>query len=249
MKNTKILSKIWLSETESSIYLDLLQNWTSNIVEIATRTKLNRPLIYQKIPYLIETGLLSKTLKWKRNHYKAESPEYLKNLFDNLSKNFNSLIPELQELYDHRDILPTIQVIEGKKSIKQVFEDIVMTLNHWDVYYRYSSRSNFWDNFTNLSKYKEIRDKKQIQRMVITSEKRAKIRQKKLDREIVYIPAWYELFDQNIAKMIYGNKIAIIDYNTFTAFIIENKILASFEEKIFNTLYKFLKKLEENNEY
>ncbi len=46
--------------------------------------------------------------------------------------------------------------------------------------------------------------------------------------------------------MIYANKVAIIDYNTLTSFIIENKILASFEEKIFKTLYKFLKKLEEN---
>ncbi|EKE26234.1 MAG: hypothetical protein ACD_4C00363G0001 [uncultured bacterium (gcode 4)] len=120
-----------------------------------------------------------------------------------------------------------------------------MTLKKGEIYYRYSSRSNFWD-FHALENYKEIRDKKQIQRLVITSEKRAIWRAKKLDREVVYIPDWYELFDQNVAKMIYANKVAIIDYNTLTSFIIENKILASFEEKIFKTLYKFLKKLEEN---
>lgn len=118
-----------------------------------------------------------------------------------------------------------------------------MTLWKWETYYRYSSRSNFWDFYT-LTKYKEIRDQKQIQRMVITSEKRAINRTKKLDREVVYIPEWYELFDQNVAKMIYSDKVAIIDYNTFTSFIIENRILAKFEEKIFKTLFKFLSKLE-----
>lgn len=240
MKNTQILSKIWLSETESTIYIDLLENPASNIIEISNRTKLNRPLIYKTIPYLEETWLISKVLKWKRNYYKAESPEHLKNLFEKLSTKFEGILPELDELYKTGDKKPNIHIFHGKKWIKQIFEDVVISLNKWDTYYRYSSRSNFWESFL-PSNYREIRDKKQIQRMVITSEKLSQMKTKKVDREVVSIPKWYDLFDDNIAKIIYSDKIAIVDYNSLTGFIVQNKLLAKFEEKLFMMIYRFLR--------
>ena len=242
MKDEVLLSKIWLDNSQSLIYLDLLRNWESSMIDISQRTKLNRPLLYKTIPYLEELWLVSRHIKWKRVKFMAESPEKLKNLFEKLSNKFFDTLPWLQEIFDSKDSKPTFQVLEGKLSIKYVFEDIVTTLWKWETYYRYSSRANFTDLYK-LEKYKKLRDEKQIQRMVITSEKKAKWRNKKLDREVVYIPEGYDLFDQNVAKMIYKDKIAIIDYNTFSSVIIENKILARFEEKIFLTLYKFLRDL------
>jgi hypothetical protein len=103
---------------------------------------------------------------------------------------------------------------------------------------------NFWDRFLPTN-YWELRDTKQIQRMVITSETRAKTSRQKINKEIVYIPKGFDLFDSNVSKLIYWNKVAIIDYTTLTSFVIESKLLASFEEKIFKTLYKFLKGMQE----
>jgi len=82
---------------------------------------------------------------------------------------------------------------------------------------------------------------KEIQRCVITSETLAKTKRPRLEREIVTIPKHFDLFEDNISKMIYGDKIAIIDYNTETVLIVENPMLARFEEKIFKFLFKFLK--------
>lgn len=243
MKYIQILSKIWLTNEQSKIYIDLLENNESNIIEISNRTKLHRPLIYKTLPYLIESGIVSKILKWKRNYYKAESPEYLKKLFENLTNRFDSILPELEDLYKTWNKNPTIQVLKWKKWVKQIFEDVVMSLKKWETYYRYSSRSNFNDSFL-PSNYRELRDKKQIQRMVITSEKLEKQKNKRLEREIVTIPTWFDLFDDNIVKIIYADKIAIIDYNSLTSFVIQNKILAKFEEKLFKIMYKFLKKIE-----
>ncbi|MDD2566278.1 MAG: helix-turn-helix domain-containing protein [Candidatus Gracilibacteria bacterium] len=239
MKYTNILSKIGLSELESKVYLDLLENGVSSIIDISSRTKFHRPIIYKLIPVLKESGLISEVLKGKRKVFKAESPEHLKNLFDNLSKNFNYMIPELQDIYEATDSRPSIKILEGKKGIKDVFEDILITLKKGETYYRYSSRTNF-EGFL-PSNYKEIRDKKQIQRLIITSENKSKTKTSSLDREVVYIPKSFDLFEDNIAKMIYANKIAIIDYNTMTSFIIENKLLAKFEEKVFKILFKFLR--------
>ena len=93
-------------------------------------------------------------------------------------------------------------------------------------------------------KYKKIRDEKEIQRCIITSQelKKAKEIEHKLNREIRAVPKNYDLFDDNIGKIIYGNKVAIIDYNTSTSFIIENKKFAEFEKKIFLLLYRYLSK-------
>jgi len=129
--------------------------------------------------------------------------------------------------------------------MKHIFYDVVQTLNSWETYYRYSSRKHdnlkgfLWEN------YKKLRDKKEIQRLVITSDELKNLKEewrKKLDREIRAIPKYYDLFDDNISKIIYANKVAIIDFNTDTSFIIENKKFADFEKKIFKLLFNISKR-------
>ncbi len=82
--------------------------------------------------------------------------------------------------------------------------------------------------------------------MVITSDEllRRKDIKKKLNREMVAIPKKYDLFEDNVTKVIYGNKVAILDYNSDTSFVIENQKFADFERKIFKLLYKYLRKRE-----
>jgi hypothetical protein len=48
-------------------------------------------------------------------------------------------------------------------------------------------------------------------------------------------------FDYNITQIIYGNRVAFIDYNSETAMIIESKSIADFQTRIFKSLYKGLK--------
>jgi len=129
--------------------------------------------------------------------------------------------------------------------MKHIFYDVVETLWHWETYYRYSSRKH--DNLRGFlsEDYKKKRDQKEIQRLVITSDELKKMKEKwqnKLWREMVAIPKLYDLFEDNISKIIYANKIAIIDYESETSFIIENQKLADFEKKIFKLLFKYLRK-------
>jgi len=80
--------------------------------------------------------------------------------------------------------------------------------------------------------------------MVITSNELMKFKSNKkvLNREMIGIPKKYDLFEDNITKVIYGNKVAIFDYNSETSFVIENKKFADFEKKIFKLLFKYLRK-------
>jgi hypothetical protein len=52
--------------------------------------------------------------------------------------------------------------------------------------------------------------------MVITSEKIEAKKQKKLEKEVVLIPKKHDLFEENITKIIYADKVAVIDYTSYT---------------------------------
>jgi len=244
MINTSILENIWLTKIEAKIYLCLLEKWGLNISEISLFSSCNRVQVYTAIPRLKETRLISESLKGKRKIYFSENPENLENIFYEQKHNFQSTISLLKEKYDKKNSVPQLKVFYTQESIKHIFNDIIETLNVWETYYRYSSRKQ--DHLRGFlgESYKKKRDKKQIQRMVITSSELMKFKNNKqvLNREMIGIPKKYDLFEDNITKVIYGNKVAIFDYNSETSFVIENKKFADFEKKIFKLLFKYLKK-------
>ena len=63
-------------------------------------------------------------------------------------------------------------------------------------------------------------------------------------REVIMIPESFDTFTDNITKIIYANKVAIIDYDTQIGWVIENERFARYEEKIFQLLAKFIRKKE-----
>lgn len=74
------------------------------------------------------------------------------------------------------------------------------------------------------------------------SERGAKTKIPRLERELVTIPPELDEFDDNISLTLYGNKIAYIDFNTETSIIIEHPALADFHKKMFRIMYMSLRK-------
>lgn len=243
--NTHILNKLWLSQHESEMYLFLLKNQNKTLSEISKHTKINRPILYKIIPNMIESWLISKVIHGKRTHFLAENPKILRNYFENIKNDFDLYIPEIQKVYENSFSKPIFKHLQWKNGVKNIFLDIGNTLKTGDVFYRYSSRNDV--NQTSISQkdydqYKKLREEKRLERYVITNEYLNDLKPKKLEKDVVIIPKKYDIFEDNITKIIYANKVAIIDYNTFESFIIESPIFANFERKIFLLLFKFLKK-------
>jgi len=244
MINIQILQNIWLTEIEARVYICLLEKWTLGISKISELSWLNRVQIYAAIPHLIEKQLISESVHWKRKKYSAEDPDNLENIFYEQKLMFKNTLELMKSTYSKKMSIPQLRTFYTRKAMKHIFHDIIDTLEVWGTYYRYSSRKEDYLRWFLGSTYKEKRDKKQIQRMVITSSELKKAKEawkKKLNREMVAIPKKYDLFEDNVSKMIYANKIAVIDYNTDTSFIIENQKLADFEKKIFKLLFKYLR--------
>ena len=243
--NENILKRLWLSEDESKIYLHLLKNPKISISEISKNLNLNRPKLYKILPNMEQSWLISKIIVWKRTNYIAENPEILKNYLENIKNDFDIFIPEIKKIYDNNFSKPILKNLKWLDWIKNIFLDIANSCEKWDIFYRYSSRVDIKNTSIpqkDFEKYKTLRNKKQLQRYVITNQYLENLKTKKLDKEVVIIPPKFDIFEDNITKIIYSNKVAIIDYNTLESFIIESEIFAHFEKKIFMLLFKFLKK-------
>ncbi len=238
MKKEHILEMLGLSADEAKIYTVLLGSEPETVSGIAKLTGLHRPAIYRLLPRLIERGLVTMTPCGKQKRFIAESPEKLEKLLNEVAGDLRETIPELMRAFSAHNKKPVVKFLEGRNGIAFVFEDLLSTLKRGDIFYRYSSGRDVRKNERYLPKnYREVRDQKQLERFVITNEQTGKTKKPRLEREMKIVPKEYGLFDYDITEIIYGNKVAFVDYNTETAFIIENPIIAEFQKKIFRILY------------
>lgn len=239
---SKILEQIGLSKNESEIYLALLDLGPSSISKISEKTAIHRPLIYKALPELLEKRLVSQNQKGKSILYTAEPPNRLESIFDDLRYQFFELLPDLEDTYDSNNKKPKIRFLEGKDGTKRVFDDVVRSLKKGDTFFRYSSNKNGQEKRDRYlpKSYLTMRDNKKLERQVITNDQTAQQKQQKIDRFIKIMPEDFGEFDFNITEIIYGDRVAFIDYNSETAMIIESKTIADFQKHIFKTFYKKL---------
>lgn len=240
----EILERLGLWEDESQIYLYLLNNSKQTITDLSRNLLINRPKLYKILPMMEEAWLISQILVWKRKYFIAEDPKVLNNYFETIKKDYNLYIPELKGLYDNKFDKPILKNLKWKKWIFNVYMDVANTLNTGDIFYRYSSRNTNTNTYiarSEFEQYSNLRNKKKLERMVITNDYLMTSKRERLDKEVLIVPKDYDLFEDNITKIIYANKVAIIDYNVNESFIIESHVFAHFEKKLFLLLFKFLR--------
>jgi sugar-specific transcriptional regulator TrmB len=238
METKEILQKIGLSEDESAVYLALLRFGALSISQLSEKTKLYRPSVYKAIPSLEEKGLAHSTKKGKRKLYMATSPEKLSSLLSSLGNDLSRALPDMLAEFNKKEKRPFVIFLDGVAGIRRVYDDIVTTLKKGDTFYRYSSsRSPKKRDYYVSRDYPKKRDEKQLERYVITSEGAGKLKKPKFEKSVKTVPKSFDLFEYDITQIIYADKIAFVDYNTETAIIIENPVIAQFQQKIFKLLF------------
>lgn len=242
-KYINLLKWLWLGENATKVYLSLLENWSSSIVDIANNTNLHRVQIYRLLPTLIDWWFVLLSKEWKRKIYNPAQPEIINQEYEKILKNQRNLVEELNDKYSNLTKKTNVIFKKWLKWIHNVYNDIVNSLDKWDVFYRITSEIDV-DKINNhyIPKwYKDKRDKKEIERYIIMSDKTASLKKPKLEREIKIIDSREEKFDDNIIFTIYADKVSYVDFNTETSILIESKEIADFQKKVFKLLFKNLK--------
>ncbi|MEI6553274.1 MAG: helix-turn-helix domain-containing protein [bacterium] len=236
--NYPILKNLGLDQNEEKSYVFLLENGASSPTDIEKKTGIHRPIVYKSLESLKNKKLVNVSPKGKRTLYFAESPEKLESMFRELEKTFFSDVEDLHTLYElGQKNKPRVTYSEGKQAIQDSYMDIPNTLEKDAEYYRYMSMENSNREKFLPKGYRVLRDKKGLESMIITN-KSSKKDAIKLGRRVKTLPDSYDLFDYNIGQVIYGDKVAIVDYDSQTVITINHPKFAEFQKKIFKLLFE-----------
>jgi predicted transcriptional regulator len=247
MKIKQLLTTLGLSEAASSIYLTLLKHGISSISDISKQSGIYRPVVYKHLPSLIEHTLVAESMHGKRVMYSAESPTVLEHLADNVKNTLEQELPGMLLQFHKQGHRPTIRYFEGREGISHVYETLLQGGKKGDIIYRYESPKDFHyiskyypKLYWNIATRRSPTGQSQIQKFVITNEQTQKNRPPRLERYSKAVPAKFDVFEYDITQIVYGDKVAFIDFATETASLIESKSFANFQRQIFKLLFNFL---------
>jgi sugar-specific transcriptional regulator TrmB len=224
------------TEKEARVYTTLLKQGFSTVSALCKALQEHRPTCYTLLATLTEKELVNKVKKGNRFYYEASDPHILETRLEALQHTIKHSMATFKHSYKKTAEIPVVHVHSTNSQIDAVFEDIAKTLPKNGTYFRYSARTQ--DVFKTKA-YARAVVEKELERLVITSETKAGTKKKDSNRFIKTVPHTL-LFEDNTAFIIYGNKIAHIDYTSDTGIIIESRALATFQEKLFKLLWKKL---------
>ncbi len=238
--NTEIIFKrLDYGKNAHAIYEALLQSKSPLLIaQISDKIEIVRPEIYRNLKKLTRDGVVKEVSSGKRTAYKAGSPKVIEALFSQNTKDV-SLYTEKVLRKQKKELPEHIRYFKGFSGIRAVFDDAIQHTPKGETFYRYTSEKDLASVNKYLSpNYRTLRDKKKLNRLVISNPVSGKQKKSRLERFIKYIPQEFDVFDQNIIQLTYGNRIAFINLSKEEAFIIEDKMLADFQKVIFKMLYR-----------
>lgn len=121
MKFEEGLKNIGLKNSETRVYLYLLENGISTPPQIAKGTGIARTNTYHIIRGLSEKGLVEQQKKRKRFVYLPTDPAALLRTLERRKETVEQLLPDLRTLHKTQINKPNIRFFEGTEQIKEIF--------------------------------------------------------------------------------------------------------------------------------
>jgi sugar-specific transcriptional regulator TrmB len=211
------------------------------LARLASVAGINRPALYTLLPAMVRKGLVTESVKGKQKVYVPEHPEKLERMLRETREQLEASLPDLTQLYEGLAKRPVVRYVSGREGVQSVFLDLVETLRTGDTFYRYSAPAQNGARADEYlpKEYRVIRDAKKLERLVITGKQVATQKKPRLERHIKILSEIDER-DFSVTTLIYGNKMAVIDYEAESAVIIESAGIARFQKALFRELYKRL---------
>lgn len=241
MRMQEIFDRLGLGKHAADVYGALLSSKEPLLVApLARRAKVARPQAYRNLHELLQHGFVTKRKEGKRTYYRAESPRRIDEAFASTARKATGTTERYAKKRE-KEVPEYIRFFKGFSGVRAVFDDVIAHTPRGDTFYRYTSERDLTAVNRYLSpSYRSRRDKKRLERLVISNPVSGSQKRPRLERFIKYIDPEADLFDQNIIQLVYGRRLAFIDLTREEAFIIEDANLASFQKAIFNQLYRRL---------
>jgi sugar-specific transcriptional regulator TrmB len=255
------LRRLEFSEQEAKIYLILLKAGSLTVAEIARKAGINRTAAYGHIYSLLEKGVFSQT-KGSSSKIQANPPAQLNHLVDQKIEFANVLKEDLSPIItmlnaSYMQSKPHAQsetrYYKGKMGVKSIYEESLKAtkirsyFNPIDIVKTFPENvALFHETISKNTKLKvfEIAEDSAYTREQITLAKITKRHYWKL------LPKDIKLTSNDI--LIYNGKVAIInigDQNNITGVVLENIDYYNNSVQLFDLLWRFLPRTENEVKY
>jgi len=218
-----------LTNSESKVYLALLDLGPSLAGAIARKSGLHRRTVYDTTERLIKKGLIGYILKNNRRFFKASPPNRMIEILQEKQDLLTPIISTLQEKYSKTKEKEETNFYKGKDGLKSVFED---QLNEKEILVLGANKDASLVLPYYFKWYTKKRISKKIKlRIISNSREMSKIKNAK----IRYLP---EKYSNPVAINIYGDKTAIVLWaKDPIAIVIKNKEISDGYRNYFELMW------------
>lgn len=240
MNREVIFSRLGLPKHASAVYQQLSKHGPQSPTGICRATHLHRPAVYRALVVLQKQHFVYTTQRGARMLYHAASEGIVAKTFAETSVKVAERFA-VHAVGDEQYKRKEVRFLRGFAGVRAAFDDIITHLHNGETFFRYTSERDLKKVNAYLSpKYRQRRDAKRLERLVISNPVSGSQKKPRLERFIKYMPTAESLFDQNIIQLVYGKRVSFIDLTTERVLIIENAAFAAFQKVIFRQLYSKL---------
>ncbi|MBC8494813.1 hypothetical protein H8D36_01535 [archaeon] len=140
----RILEEIGLTQSETKVYLALLELGSTTTGKIVDKSRASSSKIYEILDKLMQKGLASYVIKSGTKYFEAAPPErimdYLKEKEKTLQaqkKDLKSILPELELKKAISQYTSEATIYKGMKGLETAFNDIFQVLKKGDTVYTF----------------------------------------------------------------------------------------------------------------
>ncbi|MFT4302952.1 MAG: TrmB family transcriptional regulator [Candidatus Woesearchaeota archaeon] len=247
------LKKIGLTEGEIKIYQALLILGETTKTNLAKQSGISPSNIYDVTNRLIEKGIISKVKKNGIAHFSPANPKHILHYLEQKKQEIqkeedviNQILPSLLAEFQKVKEKVNVEVFQGWKGLKTIFDDLINECNKNDYNYVFGASKGESEKQADIFflKYSKIREKKGIITNIIFNEE---LRKRKTRIDFFLKSKNYKIkFLQQTTPaeiLMYKNKscIIILTKNPLIIRITSKEVTSSFKQ-YFDIMWKIAKK-------
>ncbi|RLG12007.1 hypothetical protein DRN73_03785 [Candidatus Pacearchaeota archaeon] len=236
-KIIEILESIGLHKNEIIIYFDLIKSGSSAAHDIANRTKIHRPNVYDTLERLIKKGIVTQSIKDGRKIFYPINPKNLLIYLKQKEYDLKKIIPEIEKIHNKPPEKRRVTMSEGIGSFRIILNNLLEKNQDIFVYGIPKDVSEIIGGFINEFHQKRIKKKITMKHIYNRdAEKRIRYLEKMEYTEARYLPS---SFDTNITTLICGN-IVLLNFweEPIFTIMIENQNIADIYKKYFDIIWE-----------
>ncbi len=232
----KELSHLGFSETESSVYLALLELGSGSNTQISRKAGLNRITTFEILKRLSTKGIVSGFKMKGVLYFGALNPQILiKQQRDSLGLLEKGLTELIQNKADYKR--PKITTYSTKEGLKQIYEESLLSKGEILTFTNSKEMKEYFGN-DYVDNYVRQRVKKgiRVRGFAISGEvgEQDKLEGKEFLREVCLIPDNHKI---NNEIMIFDDKVALLSTKDEMGIIIKNQSIAESLRNVWGMLW------------